>query len=315
MLIDCHAHAIPEPVLEWLRARAERLDVRLEPAAPGRPPTLTVGGRWPFALKPAFGDREGLLAAQREAGLDATLLSPVPQLFLYEADPALTAEAARVYNEALLDWCARADGRLLALATVPLNAPERAADELSWAVARGMRGAIVGPGVDETPLSDPRFDAFWEAAEAREAVVFVHPLLSRDRRLARPQLPNLVGVPWETTVAAVDLIFGGVVDRYPRARVLLAHGGGYLPYQLGRLERGYDVWPAVRQQLQARPRDYLQRFWYDSVLWRPEALACLLEAVGPSRVVPGSDSPFDLSEWPPRHRDGAGAAGLLARAG
>lgn len=299
MTIDCHIHAIPEGMLAWLRGNAERADARFEQRDPTKAPFLVVGGRWPFELKPVFHDRDLFLRQMDEAGVDRALLSPIPQLFFYETDPGLAAEAARAYNEALLAWRTAAPERFELLATVPLGTPEQAEAELRWAMDRGMHGAIIGPGVGHKLLSDPAFEPFWQAADERQAIVFLHPLLSRDARLARPQLPNLVGVPWETTVAAVDLIFGGVLDRYPGVRILLAHGGGYLPYQIGRLEKGYEVWEVVRRQLAAPPSAYLRRFWYDTVLWRQETLAYLRAIVGPERIVPGSDFPFDLSAWPP----------------
>jgi aminocarboxymuconate-semialdehyde decarboxylase len=303
MTIDCHIHAIPEAMLAWLRRNAARAGARFEQREPGKPPILIVGGRWPFELKPVFHDLDQFLAGLDAAGIERALLSPVPQLFFYEAEPALAHEAARAYNEALLGWQKRAPQRLDLLATVPLNDPSAAADELAWAMERGMRGAIVGPGTADRLLTDPVFEPFWQAADERKAILFLHPLLSRDPRLARPQLPNMIGVPWETTVAAADLIFGGVLDRYPNARILLAHGGGYLPYQIGRLERAYAVWEAVRQQLAEPPLAYLRRFWYDTVLWRRETLEYLCAVVGPDRIVPGSDFPFDLSVWPPLGRD------------
>ncbi|MCX7623676.1 MAG: amidohydrolase family protein [Thermomicrobium sp.] len=299
MTIDCHIHAIPEPMLDWLRANADRAEARFERRDPAKAPFLVVGGRWPFELKPVFHDRDLFLRRLDEGGVDRALLSPIPQLFFYEADPGLAAEAARAYNEALLAWRRAAPERLELLATVPLARPEAAASELAWAMDRGLRGAIVGPGVGERLLSDPAFEPFWQTADARRAVVFLHPLLSRDPRLARPQLPNMLGVPWETTVAAADLVFGGILDRYPNVRILLAHGGGYLPYQIGRLDKGYEVWEAVRRSLAAPPSEYLRRFWYDTVVWRHETLAYLRAIVGPERIVTGSDFPFDLSVWPP----------------
>ncbi|MCX2726626.1 amidohydrolase family protein [Thermomicrobium sp. 4228-Ro] len=298
-MIDCHIHAIPEGMLEWLRANAERAQARFEQRDAAKAPFLVVGGRWPFELKPVFHDRELFLHHLDAAGVERVLLSPIPQLFFYEADPALACEAARAYNEALLAWRDAHPDRIELLATVPLGTPETAEQELRWAMDRGMRGAIVGPGVGEKLLSDPAFEPFWQAANERQAIVFLHPLLSRDPRLARPQLPNLAGVPWETTVAAIDLIFAGVLDRYPRVRILLAHGGGYLPYQIGRLDKGYEVWEVIRRQLAVPPSEYLRRFWYDTVLWRQETLAYLRAIVGPDHIVPGSDFPFDLSVWPP----------------
>lgn len=311
-LYDLHAHFIPPVVLAWLREHAAAVDARWERSGPAGTEFLTVGGRWPFELKPAFTDAARFLADQEAAGVSHTLVSPVPQLFLYEAPAALTAELAALYNDALAEWIRQHPGRLSALATVPLNDPEAAAAELRRAVELGLRGAIVGPGCGERLLSDDGFRPFWEEADRLEAIVFLHPLLSRDPRLRRPRMPNLIGVPWETTVAAADILLGGLLDRYPRVRILLAHGGGFLPYQVGRLDRGYEQWSAVAAGLGAPPREYLRRFWFDSVLWNPEALRFLVDLVGEDRVVPGSDYPFDLSAWPPAGVGERGVETLLA---
>lgn len=270
-----------------------------------------VGGKWPFELKPAFYEPERFLREQAEVGVTYTLVSPVPQLFLYEAPPDRTAELSALYNRALAEWAAGCDGRLAGLATLPLNDPTRAARALLEAMDLGLRGAIVGPGVGERLLSDAAFDPLWDAADRKHAIVFVHPLLSADRRLRRPMMPNLIGVPWETTVAAADLILSGHLDRYPNVRILLAHGGGYLPYQIGRLERGYEQWSAVRRALARPPRAYLRRLWFDSVLWDAGMLAALVRLAGEDRVVPGSDHPFDLSARPPASVGNGGIRSLL----
>lgn len=310
-MFDLHAHFIPPAVLEWLRQHAEAVDARWERRDPSRGEFLVVGGKWPFELKPAFFEPERFLREQAEAGVTHTLVSPVPQLFLYDVPPERTAELAALYNRSLADWVHSQTQRLSALGTVPLNAPEQAAQELRQAVALGLKGAIVGPGCGGKLLSDEAFRPFWDEADRLEAVVFIHPLLSEDPRLRRPMMPNLVGVPWETTVAAADLILSGLLDRYPRVRLLLAHGGGYLPYQIGRLDRGYQQWQAVRAALARPPREYLRRFWFDSVLWDDRALAYLVALVGEDRVVPGSDYPFDLSARPPAALGEAGARALL----
>ncbi|ADU51888.1 amidohydrolase 2 [Thermaerobacter marianensis DSM 12885] len=311
-LHDLHAHFIPPVVLTWLREHAAEVDARWERAGPAGAEFLTVGGRWTFELKPAFTDPGRFLEDQQSAGVSHILVSPVPQLFLYEAPAALTAELATLYNNALAAWARQNPARLSALATVPLNDPEAAAAELRRAVGLGLRGAIVGPGCGERLLTDDAFRPFWEEADRLEAIVFLHPLLSRDPRLRRPRMPNLIGVPWETTVAAADILLGGLLDRYPRVRVLLAHGGGFLPYQIGRLDSGYERWPAVAAALAAPPQEYLRRFWFDSVLWNPKALRFLVALVGEDRVVPGSDYPFDLSAWPPVAVGERGAEALLA---
>lgn len=313
-MIDVHAHFIPPAVLDWVRQHADALDARWEQRDPAKAPFLTVGGKWTFEVKPVFYDADLFLADQQRASVRHSLVSPVPQLFLYEAEPALTKELARRYNDELAAWCAEQADRLSGLATLPLNAPEDAAVELSRACGRGLLGAIIGPGCGDRLLSDPAFNPLWEAADRLEAVLFLHPLLSQDPRLRRPQMPNLIGVLWETTVTLTDLILSGLLDRYPRIKLLIAHGGGFLPYQIGRLDQGYRVWPVVRGSLEAPPSTYLRRLWFDTVVWTPEALQLLLHVAGPERVAPGSDYPFDLSVWPPLGEGTRGAETLLARA-
>jgi predicted TIM-barrel fold metal-dependent hydrolase len=298
-MYDVHTHFIPPAMMDWLHANAKRVGATLEERVPDKEPFLTVNGKWSFELKREFTDATRYLEAQSEAGVRRALVSPVPQLFLYELPPEVTAEAAQVYNRSLQEWISRHPDRLAALATVPLNQPDVAAKMLESAMEGGLKGAIVGPGHAGHLLSDQRFEPFWQVADAQQAIVFIHPLLNEDPRIQRNRMPNLIGVPWETTICALDLILSGTLDHYPRVKILLAHGGGFLPYQIGRIRQGYEAWPAVRAMLEMPPEDYLRRFYYDSVLWHPEALRFLCAVVGEVRVLPGSDYPFDLCAWPP----------------
>lgn len=124
-------------------------------------------------------------------------------------------------------------------------------------------------------------------------------------------MPNLIGVPWETTVCATDLILSGFADLYPNIKVLFAHGGGFLPYQLGRLDKGFEQWEAVSIKLHAPPSEYAKRFWYDTVLWNDDSVDFLIKTIGEEQVVPGSDFPFDLSAWPPKISNAKGVHTLL----
>ncbi|WDL95736.1 amidohydrolase family protein [Alicyclobacillus sp. ALC3] len=298
-MYDVHTHFVPPSVLDWLRDNPTRVPATWEQRIPGKAPFLTVNQKWSFEFKAAFRDERVYLADQAAAGVIHSLVSPIPQLFLYDFPNEVTEEAARVYNDAMAAWVSQHSDRLSGLATVPLNGGERAADVLESALSAGLLGAIVGPGAGGVLLSAPDLRAFWEVADANQAIVFVHPLLNEDPRIQKNRMPNLIGVPWETTLCALDLMLSGTLDRYPNARVLLAHGGGFLPYQIGRYERGYEVWPGLKQSLSAPPTEYLRRMYYDSVLWHPLALDFLTELVGAERVMPGSDYPFDLSVWPP----------------
>ncbi|WP_273366943.1 amidohydrolase family protein, partial [Alicyclobacillus herbarius] len=207
-LYDVHTHFIPSPVMEWLQAEA-RVDTVLAEREADKAPFLTVNGRWGFELKPEFVEADRYLTAQAEAGVIHSLVSPVPQLFLYEAEPELTLEAARVYNDSLAAWVGKHPDRLSALATLPLNRPEWAARELERALAKGLKGAIVGPGCAGQLFSDEPFTPLLEAADRAAAILFIHPLLNTDARIQRRRMPNLIGVPWETTLCAADLVLSG----------------------------------------------------------------------------------------------------------
>lgn len=311
-LFDMHTHFIPPEVLLWLKEHQHVVDAKWEKKAPDQAEFLVINNKWGFELKESFTKPALYLQEQEKAGVSHSLVSPIPQLFMYDFPEAITREVSSVYNAALAHWVGEESERLSALATIPLNDPHQAADELKHAMDLGLKGAIIGPGVSNVMLSDEFFIPFWEEANVQKAIIFIHPLLCDDARLKKRMMPNLIGVPWETTVCATDLLLSGLLDKYPKVKILLAHGGGFLPYQIGRLNKGYEKWTNVSASLQAPPEDYLRRFWYDSVLWHSESLNYLVEVVGSDRVVPGSDFPFDLCAWPPMIHNERGVQSLLS---
>lgn len=302
-MYDIHSHVVPSAVLDWLRTHRSDVNATWEQRVAGKEPFLTVNEKWSFELKRPFFQSDLFLQEQLEAGMVHTLVSPIPQLFLYEMPWQITRDLATLYNEALAEWVRLSSGRLSGLASVPLNAPDVAAAMLEAAMRQGLKGVIIGPGYNQLSLSDPFFTPLFEAADAMRAIVFIHPVLNEDPRIQRMMMPNMIGVPWETTLCALDLMLGGILDRFPNIRFLLAHGGGFLPYQIGRCNQGYEVWPAVKHALKEKPEHYLKRFWYDNVLWHPSAEEHLIRIVGQDRVLPGSDYPFDLKVWPPASAD------------
>ena len=309
-MYDFHTHFIPENVLTWLRDNKELVNAKWINKGEGKSPFLVVNDKWGFELKDSFIDRQLYQSKQAEAKILHSVVSPIPQLFMYEFTEEITSEISSVYNQSLADWV-NSSNNLSALATVPLNAPDKAAQMLNEAMSLGLKGAIIGPGLEDYMLSDDYFTPFFEEANRLKSIIFIHPLLSEDRRLKRRMLPNLIGVPWETTVCAADLVLSGLIDKYPHVKILFAHGGGFLPYQIGRLDKGYEQWDLVSSNLTAPPSEYLKRFWYDNVLWNEESVNYLIKCVGEDRVVPGSDFPFDLSVWPPKLNSLKGAETLL----
>jgi len=311
MMYDFHTHFVPEEVVDWIKENKNVIHAKWEKRVPGKEDFLVVDNKWAFELKILFTDADLYLKSQGEIGVTHSVVSPIPQLFLYDFEERITNEISTVYNEALADWVQANPEQLSALGTVPLNNPEQAAEELRKSMDKGLKGVIIGPGASGEMLTSDMFTPFWEEADRLGAIVFVHPLLNDDPRLKKKMMPNLIGVPWETTVCATDLLLSGHLDKYPDVKILLGHGGGFLPYQVGRLGKGYEQWKAVSGDLQQSPEEYLKRFWYDSVLWNDQTLDYLIKLVGEDQVVTGSDFPFDLCTWPPEFSGEQGAKKLL----
>lgn len=308
---DAHTHFIPSGVMDWLKENQQSIQASWIKKDPAKGDFLNINGNWEFELKEAFINADLYLEEQERAGIAHSLVSPIPQLFLYDQPAAITAELSQVYNRSLSEWVKLQGERISALATVPMNVPELAAIHLEQALDSGLKGAIIASSWSGSLLSDSRFAPFWEAANNRKAIIFIHPLLCGDPRLNARMMPNLIGVPWETTVAATDILLSGMLETYSDVKILLAHGGGFLPYQIGRLNKGYEKWKAVSGRLKQPPEYYAKRFWYDSVIWNPEGLQYLIDLVGEDRVVSGTDYPFDLCEWPPAFNGSAGFKTLM----
>ncbi|TKC18406.1 amidohydrolase family protein [Robertmurraya kyonggiensis] len=310
-MYDFHTHFIPEDVLTWIKEHQQKVNTKWVKKEEGNNEFLVVNGKWGFELKQTFIDKLLFLQEQETVGVTHSMISPIPQLFMYEFSLDITTDLSKVYNQSLANLSHTYSDNISALGTVPFTNPDRAAQILNEAMNLGLKGVIIGPGLKGHMLSDDFFIPFFEEANRLEAIVFIHPLLCEDPRLKRRMMPNLIGVPWETTVCATDLILSGLIDRFPKVKILFAHGGGLLPYQIGRLDKGFEQWELVSANLQARPSEYLNRFWYDSVLWNKDSLDFLIKIVGEERVVPGSDYPFDLCVWPPENMGEKGALTLL----
>ncbi|MFS0823885.1 amidohydrolase family protein [Bacillus sp. 1P02SD] len=310
-MYDFHTHLIPPDVITWLKDHQHTVNAKWIQKEANKNEFLVVNEKWGFELKQAFIDSHLYLVEQAKAGVTHSVVSPIPQLFLYDFPDDISSDISLVYNRSLAQLTKAAPQKISALGTVPLTNPDKAAQILNEGMNLGLKGVIIGPGLPGRMLSDEFFTPFFEEANRLNAIVFIHPLLAEDPRLQRRMMPNLIGVPWETTVCATDFLLSGLIDRYANVKVLFAHGGGFLPYQIGRLDKGYEQWKLVSTNLQAPPSEYIKRFWYDTVLWNQDSLDFLCKIVGEERIVPGSDYPFDLSAWPPEEKFQHGAASLL----
>jgi aminocarboxymuconate-semialdehyde decarboxylase len=297
MIIDTHAHII---VPEILREAA--------PAEEWRPRVVWDNGRQFVEYGPKrigsalreFVSPEKILDEMNKSGVDAVLLCPWVSLVRYEATPEESLSACQVQNDALSLLVKKHPKKITALGMIPLQDVELAIQELERLIKSGLKGVEIGTHVNGVYPGDARFRPFWEACESLGAFVFIHPVEGGGRAELRDYyMWNVIGNPMETSVAAGHLILSGIMDAYPRLKILLAHGGGALPYLHGRLDRGFKQRLEINKVISRPPTEYLKQFYFDTITHDPVILKSLVDFVGADHVLLGSDYPFDMGNENP----------------
>jgi aminocarboxymuconate-semialdehyde decarboxylase len=293
--IDVHAHILSEETMGLMRKEAPKIGPRMQRIDDDFA-ILEVAGN-PYRPFPRGGwDMERRFSDMDSAGVDMQVISNTPQTFLYNQEGALTAALAALQNDQVAKAVAGRPTRLAGIATLPMQAPELAAAELRRSMRTlGLRGAHIGSNVNGRNLDDPGLEPLWAAANELDAFFMVHPTaVAGADRLRSYYLSNLVGNPLDTTIAAAALVFGGVIERHPRIKFLMVHGGGFVPYQAGRFEHGWEVRPEPKVHLKSPPRASLDKLLFDTIVHARPALEFLVSSCGASRVLMGSDYPFDM---------------------
>jgi aminocarboxymuconate-semialdehyde decarboxylase len=286
--IDVHAHCHFREAAALLGADASVLTPRVNGA------------------EEAFIEIAQRFKAMDAQAVDMEVLSINP--FWYGRDRDLAAQIVKVQNEKLAELCAAHPDRFAAFASLTLQAPDLAVQELETAVRRqGLKGAAIGGMVNGVEFSDPKFHPVWAKAEELGAVLFIHPqgVPELSRRLGgNGWLTNAIGNPLETTIALSHLIFEGTLDRFPGLKIIAAHGGGYLPSYADRSDHACLVGPAgcnPNITLKKKPTEYLKQLYFDSLVFSPEAIRHLAAQVGPDQIVLGSDYPYPWQLHPVDH--------------
>lgn len=300
--IDLHSHVIPQSIIQAMRDRPERYHTRIE----GEGEQLVfVRGKTRFDLVPEFYDAQAKLESMDRKGITVSAISPGPQTFFYglkDADTAL--ETARIVNDGVAAMVAHDPKRLRGMATLPMQHPDAAITELERIVKEHRFKAVeMGTAIGEEELAEPKFRPVLRRLQALKVVVFAHPnTQGSGGRLDCYYLTNLIGNPLDTTIMVGKLMFSGALDELKELRFLLAHGGGFLPYQIGRFEHGHKVRPDTAAATRSSPRETFRRFYFDALTHDPQAIRHLMNTVGSERVVIGTDSPFDMGEEQPVER-------------
>jgi len=244
---------------------------------------------------------EKRLADMDLMGIDVQAITPAPNQTYYDTPPDLGIATARVINDNIADIVARHPDRFAGLGTVPFQAPELAVAELERLhKSLGLRGIEIATNVAGADLSEERFRKIFAKAEELNLTIFMHPTgFTEARRFADHYLTNVIGNPLDTTVAVHHLIFGGVLDACPRLKLVLSHGGGYLPAYSGRIDHAASARPDCCEQIKEMPTTYLKRLYFDSLVYTHPQLEYLVRNYGADHVLMGTDYPADMGEVDP----------------
>jgi len=283
LTIDVHTHVLVPEALDLVKPYKE---------------TEAIRNQFNSARGPGYDLHvvDARLARMDREGIDVQVVGINP--FWYWAERDLASQIVQIQNEAIAKLCASHRDRFIGLASVALQFPELAAEQLEQGIKKlNMRGCLIGGSVNAEELSAPKFYPFWEKAEELQAFVFIHPQgfpEAQSRLQGNGFLTNVIGQPLETTVALSHLIFEGTLDRFPNLKICAAHGGGFLPSYSGRMDACLIAFPATCKPVKKEPSEYLKQLYFDSIVVTGEGLRHLVATAGVSQILLGTDFP---TEW------------------
>ena len=291
---DLHNHVIPEIVVKAIERNPERYGTRIEQRDGKR--YFDAHGRM-TELLPEFCVPEAKVAWMDRVGMDVAVISPAPPIYFYWLKPDAGLEIVRLANDGIAQMVAKFPDRLRGMAHLPMQDPDAAIAELER-VARDYRfkGVELATSIEGVPLADMKFRKVLKAIEQLGLFIFTHPY----RCLAHGgmdsyYLGNFIGFPLDTTMMVAHLMFSGALDELKKLRFLLAHGGGFVPYQIGRFVHGHDVRPEPKVNNASSPRDLFKRLYFDCLTHEPRSTRHLINVAGANHIVIGTDNPFDMA--------------------
>ncbi|RHW33398.1 amidohydrolase [Lysinibacillus yapensis] len=296
--VDFHTHIIPEDFPDLAAKYGdERFPTMIKTCDCGA--EIMVKGKTFRKITDQAWDAEKRIADMDKEGIDIQVLSPIPVTISYWANPEAGLELAKVQNDFIASVVQEFPNRFIGLGTVPLQSVEIAIQEMDRAVHQlGLKGLQIGSNVDGLNLDDSSLFPFFEAAEKWNVPLFVHPWATLGgERMPRHNFMYMIGMPSETALAAGSIIMSGMLDKLPNLKLCFAHGGGSLPYLLPRMDKGWEVWPDIRQT-EKPPSYYAKKLYYDSLVYDPVNLQYMIERFGTKQIIAGSDYPFLLREVP-----------------
>jgi aminocarboxymuconate-semialdehyde decarboxylase len=298
--IDIHTHIIPEHMPDFSNKFGYDGFIHLEHHKPCCAKMMKGNDFFREINENCWSDKKRIEECD-EYKVNLQVLSTIPVMFSYWAKPADCLELSQFLNEHIAGIVQNHPKRFLGLWTVPLQAPELAVEEIERCKKIGLSGIQIGSHVNDWNLNAPELFPVFQACEKLDMAVFVHPWeMMGSQKMKQYWLPWLVGMPAETSLAICSMIFGGIFERLPKLRVAFAHGGGSFPATIGRIEHGFIQRPdLVAVDNKINPRDYLGKFYLDSLVHDKTMLDYIINLIGADHVALGSDYPFPLGELIP----------------
>ena len=293
MNIDLHNHVVPPTIVDALAKQPERYGMGIEEKDGKR--WFNSHGRL-AELAPVFYDADAKVEWMDKNKLDIAAISVGPPIYFYWLSADIGLEAAKLANDGIAQMVAKRPDRLRGMAHLPMQDPDAAVTELERVVKEHQFKAVeVGTSIEGVELANPKFRKVLKTIEQLGCFVFTHPYQCLAQGgMNEYYLSNFVGFPLDTTLMVAHLMYSGALDELKTLKFLLPHGGGYVPYQIGRFVHGFNVRPEPKQKTQTSPAQLLRRFYFDTLTHDPQAARHLINMVGADHVVIGSDHPFDM---------------------
>ena len=300
MKIDIHTHIIPDNIPDFSKNFGYEGFVSIANKTSKKADMIISGEKFRTIKCNCWSTKERLID-MKEHKIDIQVLSPIPVMFCYWAKANDALKVSQFLNDFIANECQRYPKNFIGLGTLPMQNINLAISELERCKEIGLKGVEIGSNINNKNLDHIDFHPFYQAAEDLDMSLFIHPWeMMGMSQMKKYWLPWLVGMPAETSRAICSMIFGGIFEKFPNLRIAFAHGGGSFPYIIGRIEKGFLERPdlcAIDNNI--NPRDYLGKFYVDSLVHSQEALDYLIHILGIKSIMLGSDYPFPLGEGSP----------------
>lgn len=295
MNIDIHSHVIPEEVIKYVLNNEKLFKVSIVERNNKKYFYHSDGITYPKL--PLFFDIDSVIANMHDNNIDMKLIAIAPPFTFYNIHNGKIKDLAKIINDSIIRICKLYPSYFRGVAHLPLQNAEQSLTELKRIINEPHLVAVqLGASLYSFALDVNKLLPIFEILDSKKIPIIIHPFrpISITAAMDNYYLSNILGNPIDTTIAACNLIYSGIFDKFKNLRIVLVHGGGFLPYQIGRLDRGFKIRQECKENIKDEPRSYLKHFYYDCIIFDKDSLIFLLNSKGKERVMLGTDFPFDM---------------------